>query len=274
MLTQQPLIVADAVEDPQGIFIPDWMAAEEFRGHYVIPLLAEGRAIGAMAVDMRRPRPAAEDDVRLLQLMATQAALALETARLQEESLRQERLAEQLEVARQIQLSLLPDDAPEVPGWDFAADVPARADRRRRLLRLLLPARAAAAHGRGDRRRGGQRRACRTVHGAQPDGDSDERAGRPAACRSPHPGQHDHPRRQQVGHVPHRVLCHVRPRFRPHDHCQCRPQPALLVAGRTPAMVRKCVHVASSWARSRRSRSRSGRRCWIWGMRFCSTRTA
>jgi sigma-B regulation protein RsbU (phosphoserine phosphatase) len=53
--------------------------------------------------------------------MANQAALALETARLQDEARRQERLAEQLRVARQIQLSLLPPDAPEVPGWDVAA---------------------------------------------------------------------------------------------------------------------------------------------------------
>jgi hypothetical protein len=36
------------MDDPQGIFIPDWMAAEEFRGHWVIPLLVDGRPIGAI----------------------------------------------------------------------------------------------------------------------------------------------------------------------------------------------------------------------------------
>jgi phosphoserine phosphatase RsbU/P len=121
MITQQPLIIEDARENPQGVFIPEWMVAEDFRGHWVVPLMAEGRAIGALAVDMRRPLPASASDVQLLQLMANQAALALETARLQEEARRQERLAEQLRVARQIQLSLLPADAPEVPGWDVAA---------------------------------------------------------------------------------------------------------------------------------------------------------
>ncbi len=121
MLTLQPLIIEDARANPHGVFIPEWMVAEDFRGHWVVPLLAEGRAIGALAVDMRRPLPASANDVQLLQLMANQAALALETARLQEDARRQERLAEQLRVARQIQLSLLPADAPEVPGWDVAA---------------------------------------------------------------------------------------------------------------------------------------------------------
>jgi sigma-B regulation protein RsbU (phosphoserine phosphatase) len=62
-----------------------------------------------------------EDEIRLLQLMANQAALAIESARLHQEEIERQRLAEEMALGRQIQLSLLPKALPTFPGWDFAA---------------------------------------------------------------------------------------------------------------------------------------------------------
>ena len=46
-----------------------------------MPLVADGRAIGTLIIDSRRPRRFSEVEVRLLRLMANQAALAIEKAR-------------------------------------------------------------------------------------------------------------------------------------------------------------------------------------------------
>ena len=53
--------------------------------------------------------------------MANQAALAIETARLHQEEIQRQRLEEELEVGRNIQMSMLPANPPQVPGWEFAA---------------------------------------------------------------------------------------------------------------------------------------------------------
>ncbi|HSJ53587.1 MAG TPA: PP2C family protein-serine/threonine phosphatase, partial [Anaerolineae bacterium] len=57
----------------------------------------------------------------ILSGIAGQAALAVENHRLLIESAEQERMRQELEVARRIQVSFLPDCCPPVPGWELAA---------------------------------------------------------------------------------------------------------------------------------------------------------
>ncbi len=121
MLTQEPLFVYDLRRDDPAPWMPSWLREEGFIGHAVMPLIAEGNSIGALVIDSRRPRHLDENQVRFLHLLANQAAIAIEKARLHQEALTRQRMVEELSVARQIQVSLLPKAPPRVRGWDFAA---------------------------------------------------------------------------------------------------------------------------------------------------------
>ena len=99
----------------------EWIQAEGFRGHAVIPLIVDERSIGVMAINMRQPRMLTDDETRLLQLMANQVAIAIDKARLLRERIRRERLEEEMVIGRKIQLSLLPENNPELPGWEIAS---------------------------------------------------------------------------------------------------------------------------------------------------------
>jgi len=121
MQTQDPLLVGDIEAYDPPPWNAGWLRAEGFRGYAVVPLVVEGRSIGVLVLNTRQPRPPLEDDVRLLRLIANQAAIAIEKARLHEEEAQHRVLEKELALARQIQLSLLPRTCPSVPGWDCAA---------------------------------------------------------------------------------------------------------------------------------------------------------
>lgn len=121
MRTQQPLLVQDLQDSRQATWTEAWVEREELRGHAVIPLVAEGRSIGTLMIDNREARLFDSSEVRFLQLMANQVALALENARLYHETIEHHRLEDELSVANKIQHSMLPDTCPNLPGWEFAA---------------------------------------------------------------------------------------------------------------------------------------------------------
>jgi sigma-B regulation protein RsbU (phosphoserine phosphatase) len=121
MRTQRPLLVGDVEKSDPAPWLPDWLQTEGFRGHAVVPLIVDGRSVGVLVMDTRRPWLPDEDEVRFLRLIANQAAIAIEQARLHQEEVKRQRLEEELAVGQQIQLSLLPKACPVAPGWEFAA---------------------------------------------------------------------------------------------------------------------------------------------------------
>ena len=121
MQKQEPVVAHKVDRQKTTLYMADWLPQEEFRAAAIVPLVAGGRSIGAMVVHARQPRELEESEMRFLQLMANQAAIALETARLHREEIQRHRLEEELAVGRQIQLSMLPAGCPAFPGWDFAA---------------------------------------------------------------------------------------------------------------------------------------------------------
>ena len=83
------------------------------RSGMTVPLRARGRTIGALTlVAAESGRRFGDDDLRLAEILAQRASLAVENARLYEEH---------SHIARTLQRSLLPPALPDVPGLELAA---------------------------------------------------------------------------------------------------------------------------------------------------------
>lgn len=86
-----------------------------------LPLRAQDEVLGVMLVDYQgHAHPFSQQRLALLAGIGNQAAMAIENIRLYHESLENERMAQELRVARQIQATFLPESCPTIAGWSIA----------------------------------------------------------------------------------------------------------------------------------------------------------
>jgi sigma-B regulation protein RsbU (phosphoserine phosphatase) len=100
-------------------WLKEWQPSEGFESAGIVPLSVDERLLGALVVSCRTRRDFNDEELRFLQLMANQAAIAIEKARLHQDEMARQRFDEELAVGREIQLSLLPRSCPTPEGWQF-----------------------------------------------------------------------------------------------------------------------------------------------------------
>jgi sigma-B regulation protein RsbU (phosphoserine phosphatase) len=87
------------------------------------PLAVKGKAFGVLYVDSTAvTKEFSEGDRAVFEALAGLVGVALEQARLATEEAERKRLAAEVDVARRIQLSLMPRDPKAPAGWDLAAE--------------------------------------------------------------------------------------------------------------------------------------------------------
>ncbi len=120
--SRQPLLVPDVSRDER------WRAAGAMgtvRSLINAPLLVQECPIGILSVGRRDETPYTEEEAQTVFAFANQVAVALEQVRLHEYELGQ--IEREMEIARRLQVSMLPLDAPQVAGLDISGcSLPAR----------------------------------------------------------------------------------------------------------------------------------------------------
>ena len=117
--TNKPLIVNDLQNDAR--FKGCCEELSSIRSLIGAPLLNKGKIIGVLTVfNKKNDQPFNDDDKRLLSIISSQSAQIIENARLLEEEKALMAVREELRMARELQLSLLPKEVPQLPNLEIA----------------------------------------------------------------------------------------------------------------------------------------------------------
>jgi sigma-B regulation protein RsbU (phosphoserine phosphatase) len=132
-------VVGEVISGGQGVLTSDAQHDERFMGRQSVmslglrsilcsPLQVKDQMLGAIYVDNRLHAGIfTNEDLELLNAIASSAATAIENARLYQVAVEKGRMERELSMARTVQTGLIPEEIPELKGWQFAASwLPAR----------------------------------------------------------------------------------------------------------------------------------------------------
>jgi len=114
-LSGTPIISNDVRGDPVYV-----NARDRTRSEMVAPIISNDEVIGCFDLESDELNAYSDDDLEVLMLLASQVAIIIEKVMLHEQLIEKKRLEGQLEVARQVQLELLPANDPLLTGFDIS----------------------------------------------------------------------------------------------------------------------------------------------------------
>jgi len=115
-VTGKPYVSHDVRRDPRYI-----NARPRTNSEMVAPIISNNEVIGVFDLESDDLNAYSNDDLEVLMLLASQVAIIIEKVMLHEQMIEKQRLETQLEVARQVQLELLPGRDPQLESFDISA---------------------------------------------------------------------------------------------------------------------------------------------------------
>jgi serine phosphatase RsbU (regulator of sigma subunit)/pSer/pThr/pTyr-binding forkhead associated (FHA) protein len=120
MTTKKAFLSADAATD-ERFGMAQSIADFSIRSLVCAPMIGnDGEPIGVIQIDTLNQRARfTDEDMEVLAGVASQAAVAIDNAKMHEQVVAQRALQRDMELARQMQRTLLPSKPPQVPGYFF-----------------------------------------------------------------------------------------------------------------------------------------------------------
>jgi phosphoserine phosphatase RsbU/P len=115
-VTGKPYLSLEVRSDPRYI-----NARPRTNSEMVAPIVSNNEVIGVFDLESDHLNAYSNDDLEVLMLLSSQVAIIIEKVMLHEQLIEKQRLETQLEVARQVQLELLPSRDPQLDGFEISA---------------------------------------------------------------------------------------------------------------------------------------------------------